>query len=185
MGTTVIPSITTRKAMVDYLLETNSYGGYEVLDKSQKGNILYVLFKHPKDYKFIAVFKLSGPSRQPGDEGWGYKDMDESMGPCYYDCPERILAQSDDTSEGGTQWRENCRKYRKERAVRREWAKSLKPGDTVQYAAGWDAQGQVTRPVTFERTWSNTFFVGRDEEGRFRFRWDHLVMPAEAAAQAA
>jgi hypothetical protein len=42
---------------------------------------------------------------------FGYKDMDESMGPCETDCPAAILDLLTETnSEWAKQWRERCRK---------------------------------------------------------------------------
>lgn len=42
---------------------------------------------------------------------FGYKIMDESMGPYYYDCPINILNLLSDTDdEYAIKWRENCRR---------------------------------------------------------------------------
>ena len=39
-----------------------------------------------------------------------YKDMTDSMGPCAYECPDRILDLLTETdSEWGKEWREKCR----------------------------------------------------------------------------
>ena len=40
--------------------------------------------------------------------GWGYKDMCESMGPCYYSCP---LAYLDMVPVANADWREQVRAY--------------------------------------------------------------------------
>ena len=42
------------------------------------------------------------------DNGWGYKDMDESMGPSYYNCP---LSYLDLTPAINHEWRESVRLY--------------------------------------------------------------------------
>ena len=42
------------------------------------------------------------------DNGWGYKDMDESMGPSYYNCP---LSYLDLTPVVNPEWRESVRFY--------------------------------------------------------------------------
>ena len=40
---------------------------------------------------------------------FGYKDMDETMGPCYYNCPEKILRiLSPTTNEYAIKWRKKC-----------------------------------------------------------------------------
>lgn len=42
---------------------------------------------------------------------FGYKDMDETMGPCYYDCPEYILRLLSPTdNKEALLWRERCHK---------------------------------------------------------------------------
>ena len=45
-----------------------------------------------------------------GEDGreWGYKDMEESMGPCYYSCPLGYLEMAPVANEN---WREDVRKY--------------------------------------------------------------------------
>jgi len=41
---------------------------------------------------------------------FGYKDMDETMGPYYYNCPERILnLLTPTTSQYAIEWRKKCR----------------------------------------------------------------------------
>lgn len=41
---------------------------------------------------------------------FGYKDMEESMGPCEAECPERILSKlTPTTNEHALEWRERCR----------------------------------------------------------------------------
>jgi hypothetical protein len=41
---------------------------------------------------------------------FGYKDMEESMGPCEAECPERILNKlTPTTNEHALEWRERCR----------------------------------------------------------------------------
>ena len=40
--------------------------------------------------------------------GWGYKDMDESLHPCYYDCPLGYLAMAPTACEA---WRAEVRAY--------------------------------------------------------------------------
>lgn len=47
-----------------------------------------------------------------GNYGWGYKDMTESMGPAYYDCPLAFLdAVPEPQSEYSAGWRDKVRAY--------------------------------------------------------------------------
>jgi hypothetical protein len=57
--------------------------------------------------RFIAVYLIE---RQGGD--WGYKDMEESMGPYVYDCPLAFLDMVPEPVNGyAKEWREKVRAY--------------------------------------------------------------------------
>lgn len=64
-------------------------------------------------------------------ENFCYKDMDESMGPCYYNCPERILKLLTPTEHAyAVKWREECwRKINKKKA-----RPKIKPGMHLLYS---------------------------------------------------
>jgi hypothetical protein len=65
---------------------------------------------------------------------FGYKDMDETMGPCEANCPTRILALLTPTdNKHASQWRERCR----QNAARRQ--RKLTNGDRIR----------LDRPLTF------------------------------------
>lgn len=56
---------------------------------------------------FLALLQSGGKNM-----GWGYKDMDESMGPCYFDCPLSLLAMTDEPTEGyAVAWRAKVRAH--------------------------------------------------------------------------
>ncbi|CAM3840470.1 hypothetical protein VRRI112168_02705 [Vreelandella rituensis] len=204
-----------RKEQVAEILNSYKHNRYPystLVDHSQRGNTLYMVLHNPTrrpangveidrrdqaidlsalsfdlcgNYRFIAVYLLSGPKR--GEEGgWGYKSMDESAGPGVNDCPERLLKQSqmDDRYD----WRKGCREVRRLAKVRREWAKGLKAGDTVLYPAGLEiVDGKYVskmRRITFLRDYSKTYFVGQGEKGVLRFRWDRVEFPEAVRAAA-
>ena len=51
---------------------------------------------------------------------WGYKDMDETVGPYYYDCPASILAILSETeNETANEWRRLCRERAEEKRAKR------------------------------------------------------------------
>jgi len=191
MGTLVHSDIRSRKEMIEYLTKRDTSDGYEVLDHSANGNILYMLIRHPKGYRFIGVSKMSGPSasdRSQGDFGWGHKDLDESVGPNFYDCPERILSQSDVEDRHG--WREQCRQVRRKKAATKEWAKTLQPGTTLQIHRGMKMNDDkmlepVYEDVIFDYNWSATYFVGHrpNSSTQYRYRWCEIRIP-EVAMQA-
>jgi hypothetical protein len=63
--------------------------------------------------RWIGVYLLD----REKDYGWGYKPMDESMGPYYYGCPVSYLDQADEpVNETAVEWREKVRQLAAERA---------------------------------------------------------------------
>ncbi|MFZ5650718.1 MAG: DUF6927 domain-containing protein [Bacillota bacterium] len=62
---------------------------------------------------------------------FGYKDMEESMGPYQYDCPERILKLLTPTNdENALNWREKCR----ENIRKRKSQPRLTEGAVIEFA---------------------------------------------------
>jgi hypothetical protein len=60
----------------------------------------------------------------------GYKDMDETMHPYYYGCPERILSKLSPTDDPrALAWRDGCRRQ----AERKRLIKSLTPGTVLVF----------------------------------------------------
>lgn len=54
------------------------------------------------------------------DYGWGYKDMEESMGPYYYSCPRKYLDMVPlDRFGGNTEWREEVMAHHQRSAEKR------------------------------------------------------------------
>nr|WP_298411642.1 hypothetical protein [uncultured Halomonas sp.] len=188
MGWTIPYDTHSRDQLVDWLLHHLNEPGYcEIVDHSRRGNVLYLVFHDiPKQSRFIAVFLLEGPTpaaRHAGDRAWGYKDMDESMGPCVYDCPERLLRQSDDQRSGAVEWREACRQERRNRAARRKLSAACQRGDRLRYQAGWTSDGPLIGTVTFVRHATATFFIGKDLEGAvWRYRWSRVMTEPSSAA---
>ena len=68
------------------------------------GRRLWMCIQHPKSNggkSFIQLCLLDSH-----DGCWGYKDIDESMGPCYYDCPAKVIEAADEaTTEYAKEWR--------------------------------------------------------------------------------
>ncbi len=57
------------------------------------------------------------------EDGWGYKNLDESSHPYYYSCPLKYLDMVPVACE---KWREGVRKYHEQRAALRAARKALK-----------------------------------------------------------
>ena len=117
-----------RKAECDaYFMEGLNRGYYDVLKSSMVGSTYYAAVKPLKRYGkdvggneiivdipineqqvFGVVFLTSTDSKDYYN--FSYKDMDETVGPCYYDCPKGILNLLSPTdSEWANNWRAKCR----------------------------------------------------------------------------
>lgn len=58
------------------------------------------------------------------DEGWGYKDMEESMGPYYFSCPLSYLDMVPVVANES--WREGVRRYHEKQKEKRQAKKQAK-----------------------------------------------------------
>lgn len=124
----------TKAAFVKQLLhEQFSDGRWELIDQSLRGNNLWTLVRPSAEESgpFIVLFRL-----QRQDGCWGYKDMDESMGPYYYDCPLGFLDRAPEPeghnrNHGGTgrTWRDHVRDYH---ASQRQRQPRPRVGDVIR-----------------------------------------------------
>lgn len=58
--------------------------------------------------------------RHQRDDGWGYKDMEESMHPYYYSCPQKYLDMVPlDKFGGNVEWREQVIEHHRRAAEKR------------------------------------------------------------------
>ncbi len=99
----------------------------QILDCKVKNKVAYIACK--RDEKVFAVVCLL--NYRPKDYyNFGYKDMDETMHPYYYDCPTSILDKLTATdNRHSLEWRENCYKN----MLKNEETKSLKVGDIIKF----------------------------------------------------
>lgn len=55
------------------------------------------------------------------DYGWGYKDLEESMGPYYFSCPQKYLDMVPiDTYGGNSEWRAEVMQHHERRRDKRK-----------------------------------------------------------------
>lgn len=82
----------------------------KVLKSAMVGSTYYAAVQNKKGEVWAAVFLTCGRTRHDGTS-WGYKDMDETMGPREDKCPASVLALLTPTdNENANKWREECRK---------------------------------------------------------------------------
>lgn len=95
---------------------------WEVLDHSLRGNCLWKVVRYKKNDKEEIFIALDLLAYRKGD-GAGYKDMEESSGPYYYNCPLKFLemvpekprtpqqAEWDKQYHNGLSWRDRVRAF--------------------------------------------------------------------------
>jgi hypothetical protein len=91
-------------------------------------------------YVFAAVFMVKF-AKSDGVMEMGYKDMDESCGPCNNRCPEQILdllTDGEHVNEYARRWREKCREYHAQRKDRteQEWMQEYDPSIIAAWKSG-------------------------------------------------
>lgn len=161
-----------RKALIaEKVADYKREGMY--LDHSAVGNTLYIAAQMKTEI-LIVVYLLQGGGQE---HGWGYKDLDESMGPMVNDCPEKILKLSTCQHPGAVAWRERCRAVRKAKREATKYLRGLEAGTMVDYGGS---------PVEFRFVHSPTFFVGKDKAGNlYRYRTRYIEVPENAKAASA
>lgn len=94
MGWYLDPTLETRKALVDDLTrtESNENRTRTCLAHCLRGNVLWSVVEYSftdgtAAHRYIGCDLL----QNGGSRGWGYKPMDESVGPYYYSCPMKYL----------------------------------------------------------------------------------------------
>lgn len=127
----IIDELTTNRATEDRLFET--------LKRCLRGNVMYCVHRsgtHGALKTWIGVYLLD----RAGDGSWGYKDMDESMGPVYFDCPLSYLEMCDEpANENAARWRAEVRRVAAERAEQN--AKKPKVGEV------WSCHGRNCKRI--------------------------------------
>ena len=123
-----------RKAECDAMW--NDDPNFEVLKSSMVGSIYYAAIKRDATV-FGVVFITSTNAKEYCN--FAYKDMDETMGPGYYDCPKGILDLLTPTaSDWANEWRQKC--YEKHEQKKNPDALSNLPLGTVIKFTTFDGQ---------------------------------------------
>lgn len=118
MGWTYPYETTTRESLVSYLRRPQRFGDkLELVQACTKGNRHWYLVRVKETgLHFIGLDLMQGTR---GESSWGYKDMDESVAPFYYDVPITYLDAPTDESVGHTaEWRARVRRYHAEQKAK-------------------------------------------------------------------
>ena len=94
-----------------HLLDAAKYSSATITDYSLRGNHLWIqIEKNDTKERLIGLFLLGSSGRT--FQNWGYKDMDETMHPYYYDCPLRLIdTATEPLNESSAEWRKKVRTY--------------------------------------------------------------------------
>lgn len=111
----------TRADLVKHLRADYNTPTHKILRSQCVGNHFWALCEStPTDgpvTRYILLCLLQGPKRSNPGGSWGYKDMDESIGPYYYDCPLSYLdLATEPINDGARIWRETVRAHHSSKA---------------------------------------------------------------------
>lgn len=97
----------------------------ELLDIAQVGFTLYGAYKVPDGVVGMVILTRWVKTKDDGSDGdynYGWKEIDESMGPGDYECPPRIFAlltpHDGSENEWAREWRAKCREHIESRRAR-------------------------------------------------------------------
>lgn len=130
-------NIDRRAECRDYFRRNANWG--TLIKDAMIGSTWYGAVKLVSTGEIFAVVMLTSTTN--GTE-FAYKDMDETCGPCAYDCPASILnLLSPPTNEWSREWREACRQQIARKAELRKLHKAtvidvVYPFDTSHRKAG-------------------------------------------------
>lgn len=111
----------------------------EALKSTLVGNCLWMLLKNDSG-TFIVLYLLQGGSKEY--PGYGYKDMDESMGPYFYSCPLSYLREAPVANQS---WRDGVLKHHASKKAHTANFKALELNKVYPIRSGWKAAGT---PIT-------------------------------------
>lgn len=134
---------------------------YTLVETATVRGTFYAAVRDAKLDQTWCFVALTRWERNPRDGfNFGYKDMDETMGPCEASAPARVLdALTPTDSEYANEWRARCR----ETIAQRERAKSVKPGVIVRFIGKRFVEGLYTFVGKLHRYRD----IWTDENGRY------------------
>lgn len=137
-----------------------------VIETSRKGSIVYIAYQTRRDdsdtYRVSAIVCLTSWNHKE-KFNFGYKDIDESMGPVECNCPEKILDLLTPTEqEYAVKWRNKCR----DNIKRHKNLPKLSEGMIVDFEEPFSWGGNIGEWKTFlvekygKRSWAFRGYQG-------------------------
>lgn len=158
-----------RKAELDY-----NYGN-RVVKSQMVGTTWFAAIKSPYSDEVWAAIYLTAVDK--GD--FGYKDMDETMGPYNYACPKSILKLLTPTDNKlANEWREKCYEYHRQKAEKKSGFsyRKAKRGSKIQWTTPLDlTSGHKAGDVLLlTKVWSDGPRGYWKSEGGYRYGYKLL-----------
>lgn len=123
--------------LTDQFIHEGEHRANLVLAAARVGSTVYMAIKSTektsgKSFVFAAVILISNTQKH----GFGYKDMDETMGPCECACPDRIMRLLSPIADipnpsYAAEWRARVMAHKNAAAELRVKRASLRPGSMV------------------------------------------------------
>jgi len=138
------------ESVIDYIARSEGIDRARIVDHVIRIDAAYMAIRSPLGPVVGVVVKIT---RDRGDIG--LKWIDESMGPYYHDCPDRILDKLTDLRcENSRKWRASCRAYNaRKRALRGDLTgKRLRIGSGVYRIEGRNNYRRGAWIGTYEAT---------------------------------
>jgi len=116
----------SRSELIDHCLRSWSSPGASgrCVARCTRGNILWAVWENYVQATGHFERVILCIMLQRSKDGWGYKDIDESMGPFYYTCPLKYLNMG--TRVLCKDWREGVREYHAKQKNKRERRKHIR-----------------------------------------------------------
>src|SRR4030095_19238 len=158
----------------------------KIIDSTTIKNVFYAACKDEKTGEVFALVYLIHRTR--GYYNFGVKAMDETVGPCEHECPDRILDLLTPTdSKWANEWRETCRRVNAAKAEARAKNTKVKDGSTIRLALPLNFQnGMQAREFKLHvngrrRAWtanpgtSGQFICRLPRDWATRYSWERIA----------
>lgn len=138
--------------------KNDRYPELNVLKSRMVGSVYYAAIEVKRNGVREEVFGTVALTSTDWSDGmnFGYKDMDESMGPYCYDCPKSILDLLTETdNEHALEWRRKCRERIKKKK-KNETKGTLPVGSVIEFKRFDDVIIRLRKmnpAYQFKRTW--------------------------------
>ena len=140
----------TIKDLIEDLRRPERYAPHKLLRSMVVGNNHWYLMQLADGRKVVGLDLMKGPSRRY-NEGAGYKDIGEEMGPCEVNCPLALIDNATyPINEYAYEWRKKVRAYHEAKKAKK---KVIGPGTVVEYGGN---KYRLDSPCGPRRGWNVT-----------------------------